>query len=266
MYDISFPSDCVSYAHRDVAELFKKIKQDRIYKDIANQILEAIFRGDLSPNDKLPSEKELQEIFGVSRVTVREAIQSLVQFGVIEVRQGSQGGAYIKRIDLNDILPQIENALKMTNLTIDQVTQARVALEEAVIRRLLPSRLTEEHIAQLLRSIGAAEDALKDKAKKKRALDYFHFHSMLAEITKNPLVILMNRLIHRLLLQYFQDVEASVPMSKEILEDHKRIVELLGQGNFEEAGRLSTEHISKGGRQMAEKSKQQSLLAGGKSG
>ncbi len=247
---------------KDVLELFKKIKQDRIYKDIANQLLEAIFRGDLRPNDKLPSEKELQDIFGVSRVTVREAIQSLDQFGVIEVRQGSQGGAYVKKMDLNDILPQIENALRMTNLTIQQVTEARVVLEEAIIRRLVPAKITEEQIAELLRSIGSAEEVLKNEKTKKRALDYLDFHNMLAEITENPIVILMNRLIHRLLLQHFEEMEASVPVSKEILEEHKKIVELLGQGKIEEASQISTEHIFKGGRQIAEKSKQQSLWAG----
>jgi DNA-binding FadR family transcriptional regulator len=261
MYDIS-SSFLIQYflSVKDVSELFRKVKQDRIYKDIANQILEAIFRGDLRPHDKLPSEKELQEIFGVSRVTVREAIQSLDQFGVIEVRQGSQGGAYVREMDLNDILPQLENALRMTNLTITQVTQARVALEEAIIRGLAPSKITEQHIADLLGSIAAAEDALEDKETKKHALVYFGFHTMLAEMTENPIVILMNRLIHRLLLQHFEDMEASVPMSKEILEEHKRIVEFLGQGKFEEASRFSTEHIFKGGRQFAEKSKEKSLL------
>lgn len=239
--------------------MFRKIKQDRIYKDIANQLLEAIFRGDLRPNDKLPSEKELQEIFGVSRVTVREAIQFLDQFGVIEVRQGSQGGAYIKKMDLNDILPSMENALRMTNLTIQQVTEARVVLEEAIIRRLSPSKITQEHIADLLGAIASAEDALENKETKKRALDYFEFHNMLAEITENPIVILMNRLIHRLLLHHFEDMEASVPAGKEILEEHKKIVELLGQGKIEEASKISTEHIFKGGKQITEKSKQQSL-------
>ena len=246
--------------------MFKKVKQDRIYKDIANQILEAIFRGDLCPDDKLPSEKELQEIFGVSRVTVREAIQSLDQFGVIEVRQGSHGGAYVKKMDLNDILPQIENALRMTNLTIQQVTEARVALEEAIIRRLAPSKISKQHIADLLSSIASAEEGLENKETKKRALDYFDFHNMLAEITENPIVILMNRLLHRLLLQHFEEMEASVPVSKEILEEHKRIVELLGQGKIEEASQISTEHIFKGGKQIAEKSKQQSLWAGGGDG
>jgi len=240
--------------------LFKKIKQDRIYKDIANQILEAVFRGDLSPNDKLPSEKELQEIFGVSRVTVREAIQSLVQFGVIEVRQGSQGGAYIKKMDLNDILPQIENALKMTNLTLKQVTDARAALEDAILRRIIPAGIRAEDVQKLKDTMISAEAALKEKNIRKRMLDYFDFHTLLAEMTGNPIIIMMNRLIHGLLLQFFEDVEVSAPMSRETLEDHKNIADALLKGEFEEAGRISTRHIDRVSRQLSEKSKEKSFL------
>ena len=240
--------------------MFKKVRQDRMYKDIANQILESIFRGDLAPEDKLPPEKELQEIFGVSRVTVREAIQSLEQFGVIEVRQGSQGGAYIKKMDLNNILPQIENALKMTNLTLKQVTEARAALEEAVLRRMIQSRLSAEDAARLEQTIAAAEASLKNNGTRKRVLDYFDFHTLLAEMTRNPIIILMNKLIHGLLLQFFEDVEASVPMSKETLRDHKEIAKALLGGKFEEASRISTSHIDHVSRQIAEKSKEKSLL------
>ena len=240
--------------------MFEKIKQDRMYKDIVNQILEAIFRGDLGPNDKLPSERALQEIFGVSRVTVREAIQSLEQFSVIEVRQGSQGGAYIKKMDLNDILPQIENALKMTNLTLQQLTEARAALEEAILRRLVPSRISKEDIAKLENTIAAAEAALKNTKTRKRMLDYFDFHTMLAEMTGNPIIILMNKLIHGLLLQFFGDVEASIPMSKGTVKDHKKIAKFLLDGKFKEASRFNTRHIDKVSAEIAEKSKQKSLL------
>lgn len=243
-----------------MTKMFRKIKQDRMYKEIVNQILEAIFRGDLTPNDKLPPEKELQEIFGVSRVTVREAIQSLEQFGVIEVRQGSQGGAYIKKMDLNDILPQIQNAMIMTNLTLKQVTEARAVLEEAMLRRLIPSKISEENITKLSNSIAMAEAYLKNKKAKRRILDYFDFHTMIAEMTGNPIIILMNKLIHGLLLQFFEDVEASVPMSKGTLKEHKKIAEYLRQGKFEEASQASTGHINRVSRQIAEKSKQQSLL------
>ena len=75
-------------------------------------MLVAIFTGNLTPNDKLLPEKELQQIFGVSRVTVLVAIQSLEQFGVIEVRQGSHGGSFVKKVDLDAVLSQKKTPLK----------------------------------------------------------------------------------------------------------------------------------------------------------
>ena len=124
----------------------------------------------------------------MSRVTVREAIQSLEQFGVIEVRRGSQGGAYIKKMDLNDILPQIRNAMKMTNLTLKQVTEARAVLEEAILRRLILSKVSKENVTSLSNSIALAEAYLKNEKAKRRILDYFHFHTMIAEVTGNPII------------------------------------------------------------------------------
>ena len=223
-------------------------------------MLEAIFTGDLTVGDKLPSEKELQEIFGVGRVTVREAIQSLRQFGVIEVRQGSRGGSYVREMDLNTVLAQTENALKMTNLTIQQVTEARVVIEESTLRRLLPSKIKAVDLKKLENVIASGDERFKDVNAKKGVLDYIDFHSVLAEMTGNPIIILMNKLIHRLLLQFFENVESSIPMTESNLKDHKTIARLVREGKFEAAGRVSAKHIDKVGKQMEEKAKQQSLL------
>ncbi len=91
--------------------MFKKIKQNRMFEVIVDQVFEAMLRGDLKPNDKLPSEKELGQIFGVSRVTVREAIRSLEQFGAIEVRQGSMGGADSDAAASHPVLHPISSGL-----------------------------------------------------------------------------------------------------------------------------------------------------------
>jgi len=252
MYDIKIEMESKS--------MFKKIKQDRIYKNIANQILDAIFRGELRPHDKLPSEKELQEIFSVGRVTVREAIQSLEQFGIVEVRQGSQGGAFIREMDLSATLLQIRNALKMSNFTLQQVTEARVVIEENIFRRLIPSKIKKEDFVKLENNIAAAEAYRKDQKTDKWILPDFGFHTALAEITDNPIIILVNKLIHDLLLQFLENIKGSVPTAEETVEVHKKIVELMKKRKFEEASKVCVKHIKDMGVQIAEKSKEQSLL------
>ena len=240
--------------------MFRKIKQNRMYENIVNQVLEAIFRGDLKPNDKLPSEKELGEIFGVSRVTVREAIRSMEQFGIIVVRQGSRGGAYVRKMDLDAVVNQIGNALKMTNVTFPHLAKARASLEREILRELIPSKITEKDCERLVKNIDMAEAQFLKNENSERLRTNFGFHTMLAGITDNPIVILMHKVIVDLSTEFFENVEASVPMVKKTLDQHRKIVELLKQSKFEEAGKICFQHIVDVSSTIIEKSKQQSLI------
>ena len=240
--------------------MFKKIKQNRMYENIVNQVLEAIFRGDLKPNDKLPSEKELGEIFGVSRVTVREAVRSLEQFGVIVVKQGSLGGAYVRKMDLDAVVNQIGNVVKMTNVTFPHLAKARAVLEREILSELIPSKITEKDCERLVKNIDMAEAHFSKNENNKRLRTNFGFHTMLADITENPIVILMHKVIVDLSVHFFENVEASVPMVKRTLDQHRQIVDLLKQSEFEEAGTVCFQHIEDVSSTIIEKSKQQSLL------
>jgi len=68
---------------------FKSIKIKKISTQIAEQIRSAILAGEYIPGDKLPSERELADIFGVSRPSVREALNMLASAGLIASYQGS---------------------------------------------------------------------------------------------------------------------------------------------------------------------------------
>lgn len=240
--------------------MFKKIKQNRMYENILNQVLEAIFRGDLKPKDKLPSENELTKIFGVSRVTVREALRALEQLGVVEVRQGSLGGAYIREMDLDTVVGQIGNALRMTNVTFRHLADARANLEEIILRKSIPSKMDDKDFWRLENNIAAAESHFKENRNRERLLANFEFHTMIAEMTGNPIIILMHKLIVDLSFYFFENVKPSVSMIQKTFEDHKEIVDLLKQGEFEKASYICSRHIQEVSARIVEKSKQQSLL------
>ena len=70
--------------------MFKKVKNKRLYLQIVNQVRDFIAKGNLKADDKLPSERELTEKFGVSRASTREAMSALEILGLIKSR-GSQG-------------------------------------------------------------------------------------------------------------------------------------------------------------------------------
>ena len=79
--------------------MFSSVRTPRVYEHIVAQIERAIFEGRLQQGDKLPAERQLVREFGASRVAVREALRALEHRGLVEVRQGSAGGYFIREMD-----------------------------------------------------------------------------------------------------------------------------------------------------------------------
>lgn len=89
-----------------------------LYRQIADRIREQIARGELKPGDALPTESALQTKFGVSRVTVRQALRQLVEQQILESIQGS--GTYVKEERVNYDIFQLtsfdENCRTVTSI------------------------------------------------------------------------------------------------------------------------------------------------------
>ena len=67
--------------------MFKKIKNKSVVQTVVDSITKAIIAGELKPGDKIPTELELAESFGVGRNSIREAIKILVYYGILEIRR-----------------------------------------------------------------------------------------------------------------------------------------------------------------------------------
>jgi GntR family transcriptional regulator len=90
-----------------------------LYGKVEGVLASEIARGDLTPGDRLPSEDQLLERFGVSRITVRRAIQNLIQRGMVEIRRGH--GTYV-------LAPKISQELtRLTGFVEDMAAHGRKA-------------------------------------------------------------------------------------------------------------------------------------------
>ena len=71
---------------------FKPLRSEKFAQEVANQIKASIFDGTYNLGDKLPSENDLAGMFGVSKVTIRQAVRILESSGILYTRQGIDGG------------------------------------------------------------------------------------------------------------------------------------------------------------------------------
>src|SRR5438067_1810851 len=80
--------------------LFRPVRAGNAFEETVERLLQAIRLGVVGTGERLPSERELADRLGVSRVTLREAIRALADAGYVESRRGRYGGTFV-----NDTLP-----------------------------------------------------------------------------------------------------------------------------------------------------------------
>ncbi|MEE9125246.1 MAG: FadR/GntR family transcriptional regulator [candidate division NC10 bacterium] len=169
--------------------ILKAVKKTRIYQDIVAQLKELIAEGKLKPGDQLPSERELSEMFQVSRASVREAIRALESMGFIEIRQGE--GTYIAS-SVETLLASVASALLHQRDPLLQVFEARKILEPA-IAALAAERATAEDVGDLEAILAEQADQV---AKGETGVEAdTRFHSTLAEAAKNEVLLRLNEAI-----------------------------------------------------------------------
>jgi DNA-binding FadR family transcriptional regulator len=126
---------------------------------IVQQIRGLIRSGKLQAGDRLPPERQLAAQFGVSRVTVRDALRGLQASGLVEVRVGANGGAVITRPTGARVGERLSDMVLLDALEAAEITEARIVLELAIVD-LVCARATPEDLAALEEICGRSEAAL----------------------------------------------------------------------------------------------------------
>jgi len=167
--------------------MFEQVgREPRLSDKVADVMLETILSKRLRVGDRLPSERELGEQFGVSRTVVREAVRALVAKGVIEVRSGS--GLRVAAVDATAVTESMSLFLRGRTLDFEKVHEVR-ALLEVHIAGLAADRATTADLAGLRevhermeREAGDVESAARDD---------LEFHRAIARATQNDLYLLL---------------------------------------------------------------------------
>lgn len=169
------------------ANLFEQVSREpRLSDKVAEMMLETILSNRLNVGDRLPSERELGEQFGVSRTVVREAVRALVAKGVIEVRSGS--GLRVAAVNSAAVRESMSLFLRGGEIDFEKVHEVR-SLLEVHIAGLAAERATSEDVAKL-REIHAQMVRDADDVES-AAQDDLEFHRRIALSTHNELFLVL---------------------------------------------------------------------------
>jgi DNA-binding FadR family transcriptional regulator len=164
------------------------ISPQRIFQEVADRLRRNISEGKLKPGDKLPAERELAQLFGVRRNTMREALRALELSGLIELKLGATGGAFVREGSSNAVVNGMRDLYFLGAITPEQLTDARIAISGAVIRMAV-DRITDAEIDALEANVAAAARAHTAGDFEERTKHHQAFHVLLARTTHNPIMI-----------------------------------------------------------------------------
>ena len=205
--------------------MLEKIARVKLSEEILNRLKELIKSGQFGYGDKLPVEKRLAEIFGVSRTTVREALAVLEAEGWVSTKRG--GGTYVKRVRSQDPIEPLTAILGSDDTAILELMELRRILEGevAMLAALRASEADVGVIRQALRDMAQAINQDQDTAPSD-----FAFHYGIAQASKNNTIASMIGSLHEL---YYQVVRtnrwhSSKPKDYErILAEHEAVIKAI---------------------------------------
>ena len=206
-----------------------------------DEIRRMILQGELSEGDKLPNQNVFAESLGVSRPSLREALQVLSRLGAIEQRPG-----------LGTVLISRAAVLIANNLELPFMSDAQGTIELIETRRLFESgmialvvvRATDEEIAE----IGKVMDEMKDAVSRNAIDDYqgldLVFHSLLARAAHNRFVTHLFQEIRRSFEQFLKEAFSIMPvMMERSMNEHAEIYAAISSRDQERAVQAMNRHL-----------------------
>jgi GntR family transcriptional repressor for pyruvate dehydrogenase complex len=238
----------VGRATEDI-EVFRPVSTGRISEEIVEQVKLAIREGRLQPGDRLPSERELTTQFGVSRMSVRDALRILEAGDLIEIRVGARGGAFVKAPGSHVVGEGIANMMMLASISAAEVTEARRVLELGIVP-LVVERATPEDIAALTEICHESKEAVK--AGHYRVELSALFHVAFARASHNPAIeLLVESLRGPLIMSLERAREAAHAAGVSGVREHVALVQAIEGRDAPRAQAVMTKHLDRTARRLA---------------
>jgi len=222
---------------------FTPIKPKKVSTQIAEQIRTSILAGEFNPGEKLPPERELAEMFGVSRPSVREALNILTSSGLVETYQG--GGSLVRSLVENSAGMPLSELIRIDGDRALDVIEVRKGMESWTAWYAASRALPED-----IRRLKAVVDGMEKNLEELKHSEDFdaHFHILVARATHNVVWLHIMQSIFEAMQEFQRDVWRAVYLTEDdqrlLFSHHLKVYEMIRDRNPEGARDAMLDHLS----------------------
>lgn len=232
--------------------MFQAAKQTKIFQDVVAQIQDAILDGRLKTGEMLPAERQLKEMFGISRGTLREALRVLEQKGLIEIKLGVGGGSVVKDVNADQIREALGLLIRSQKVSLNHLAEFREDVEGIVAARAA-SRRSKADISNLKALLIRARNSIDGSASQRN--DFIEIdkqiHLSLAQVAGNPIYLSVLHSVHDNIHRYYDRfLSMEARRLQENYQDLCDLVEAVENGQAARARRLARSHVRRFNRHM----------------
>jgi GntR family transcriptional repressor for pyruvate dehydrogenase complex len=216
------------------------VRTESLSWSIIRQIREALFSGKLKPGDFLGSEITLAQQFGVSRMAARDALRSLSAMGIVEIRMGSRGGAWVTTGNPERMVDALAIQLRLIGVSSVELLEAQGAMS-VVAAELAAGRATEQDVERMRLAARATEGAGNDP--QAFTTSSLRFHESVVEASQNRVLVAQFRALETVLGPLLV-ANTNPAVARRVIKSNTALLAAIVAGDADAAGRVMRERVA----------------------
>jgi DNA-binding FadR family transcriptional regulator len=221
---------------------FKVIKQKTIVEQVMEEIKKLIARGDFKINDRIPTEFQLAERFGIGRSSIREAIKIFQHLGIVETR--SSKGTFV--CDSSKISKEaLTWSVLLGEKDLFELVELRTILERAGLERLTRDHQNDpESVSEVLQAIEESIVQMESTDQNVLAAADYRFHEALIKASRNTIFISIYNTLQAFMHEQILKCLEMVDDFAALLEEHRHILESIKENDLQRGAEALSFHIA----------------------
>lgn len=206
---------------------------EQVYEQLKENLIDGIWK----PGERLPSENELSNLMGVSRVTVRQALSKLIALGILETRPGE--GNFAKELTIGSYIQEMIPYMKRDQDSMAEVLQFRLILDVGTVEIACRNASDKdiEHLKESLRRMGEVKSDIV-----KYSEEDLRFHMLITKMSKNSMITQVAYIVRDIIRDSVQKVTKEIGVDNG-LNYHKKIIEAFEKKDTIQARQSMQEHL-----------------------